>query len=130
MTFILPLIYFAVVTIHAYLDFRQIQKGIYIKHKTEAYWFALACFILFWGLLKWSEPIPLIIFPLITRAALFNFMLCLFRGKNPLTYIGEKKNKAWFDKIEEMVGLPVWLLRLFYLLIYVIYLILYVINAN
>jgi len=69
--------------------------------------------------------LPLILFCVLTRMAYFDIMLNLLRGKSWL-YEGEiKKRKSWIDWFENQTGLPVAVLRIVYLVAFIVYTIIY-----
>jgi hypothetical protein len=69
--------------------------------------------------------LPLILFCLLTRMAFFDIFLNLLRGKSWL-YEGEvKKRKSWIDWFENQTGLPVVVLRIVYIVGFLVYLIIY-----
>lgn len=123
----IPVIYLLLVIAHAYYDSIQIKKGIFIKHRRELFYYALACFILFWVLLSSSSVLPLIMLPLITRLAWFDVALNLFRGKT-FTYEGSSKDKrdySFFDWLESWSNISIFWLRILYVVKYVSFLIFY-----
>lgn len=68
---------------------------------------------------------PLIFFCVLSRLAFFDGFLNILRGKSVL-YEGEvKKNKSLWDYLENKIGLPVWFYRIFYLVAFIAYLIIY-----
>jgi hypothetical protein len=130
MQIIIPAIYLLIVIAHAYIDYYKIKvKGKFIRHKTESIYYVIVCFALFW-VMTWLTNVtmlPLVLFPLLTRAAFFDPLLNWFRGKGIL-YEGEaKKNrdKSFFDNLEKSIGCPVWAYRMIYFAAYLAYLIIY-----
>ena len=69
--------------------------------------------------------LPLILFCVLTRLAFFDAFLNILRGKD-LLYEGEiSKRKSWTDWVENKIGLPVWVFRIFYFVAFFVYLIIY-----
>lgn len=130
MTILIPAIYLLIVIAHAYIDYYIIEvKKKTIRHKTGMYYYALVCFVLFWVIFVLFDVgyLPVILFPLLTRAAFFDPALNLFRGKGIL-YEGEPKKKSdrsFFDDLEKSIGWPVWVYRIIYFAAYLAYLIIY-----
>ena len=123
----IPTLYILLVAGHAYWDARKIKKGIIINHKLEAIGYLIISVLLSIFLAKWFSVLPLILFPLLTRAAFFDPVLNLFLGKSWL-YEGVQKPKnkeSWFDRLERNIGWPTYVYRIFYFAIYLIYLIIY-----
>lgn len=131
---LIPVFYLLMVAAHAFIDSVKIKKGIVIRHNTESYFFAATCFLIFFPLLDampdevgYWHPLPLILFPLLTRLAFFDGLLNMMINK-PWLYEGVKKPKdkeSWFDRLERNIGLPVWLYRLIYIVLYLSYLVIY-----
>jgi len=123
---LIPIIYFLIVVTHAYIDYRKIKiKGQSIKHKTESFYYILVCFILFWVLAELAQApiLPLILFPLFTRAAFLDPFLNWFCG-NHFLYEGMTKrnrDKSFFDNLEKSLGLPVAVYRIIYFALYIIW---------
>lgn len=120
MIWLLPIIYLLIVASHASVDCYLIKvRHKTINHKFEAAIYILICIIL--GAVAlitgfgW-ELLPLILFPIITRAAFFDPLLNWFRGLHWL-YEGSGGNSYW-DRLERQIGLPVALYRIIYLLVY------------
>ncbi len=112
---------------HSYLIVKK-NKTITSSQKTFEY--GLICLLTFIPLLAFEKALPLIILPLVTRAAFYDGLLNLFRGK-PFLYEGQiSKKKSVIDWIEDKIGLPIWFFRLFYSLTYISYLIYYLWNSN
>jgi len=124
MQYIVPTIYFLIVFFHALIDAYKIEKkGIYINHFVEGCFYVLICGAVSITIFMLTEVswLPLILFPIITRTAFFDGLLNVFRGKRIL-YEGAASKT---DSIEKWIGLPTVIYRIFYLLIYVGYLIIY-----
>jgi hypothetical protein len=122
MTYILPSIYFVLVVAHAwYHDYLIEEKNrrIYGNQKLFEWSFiSLICLCVFGS---WVDILPLIILPIVTRLAFFDIVLNFWRGNNWL-YEGEiSKKKSFWDYIENRIGLPVYVYRIIYLLMYIIY---------
>ena len=135
----IPLIWFILVIGHAVLDWYKIRRrNININHFRESCWFAFICLVvalIILGVEGFSETIgsgwraflPLILFPLLTRAAFFDPLLNILLDKG-LLYEPRKKpqgNGSWWDQFERWIGLPVWVYRVVYLAGYLVYLIFY-----
>lgn len=129
--YFIPFIYFVIVLVHAIWHWYRIVKKNELITSTEKFLeYAVACFVCFIALLKWVEPLHLIVFPIVTRMAFYDALLNLFRKKGFL-YEGEiSKKKSWVDWIENKIGLPTWLYRLVYALLWVGYLIYYLIETK
>ena len=129
MIYIIPVIYFILIIVHAwYHSYLADEKNKTIQSKQKIFEWGLASFICFWSLLTWSDPLPLIIFPIVTRLAHFDIAFNFWRGDSWL-YEGEiNKKKSIWDYIENKIGLPTWFYRVFYMVIYFVYLITYLIQ--
>jgi hypothetical protein len=75
-----------------------------------------------------GKLLPLILFCILTRLAFYDPFLNIIRGKD-LFYEGEiSKRKSWTDWIENKIGLPIWVFRIFYIVAFFVYLIIYYAN--
>jgi len=127
---LIPSIYLVIIIAHAWYDSYQSKKGIYIKHLRESYIYCLLCLVLFFvlGELTTTKILPLILFPLLTRAAFFDPLYNLFTG-NHFLFEGVnkgKKDKSFFDELEARINLPVFVYRFIYFIAYLIYLGIYI----
>jgi hypothetical protein len=123
MIYAIPSIYLALVIIHAkYHAYLIIKKNRVIKSKQKVFEWSLASFICFWVLLTWSTIAALIILPIVTRLAFFDTLLNLSRKKR---WLYESKSKSGWDAIERRIGLPTWVYRILYIIMYVVYLLIY-----
>jgi len=125
----LPLTYILLVLLHAYYDSTEIKKGIIIDHFRESIYYLFAFMLLgvAFKLTLGGEVLPLILFPLLARAAFFDPLLNLFIGKGWL-FEGVSKPKSkesWWDRLERQIGLPVWVYRIIYILAFVSYTLIY-----
>jgi len=124
----LPLTYFLLNLIHAIWHWYLIERrNKLVKSLQKTTEYTLASVIV--GMVfKWVfhfKLFPIIMFCLITRAAFFDPILNFFRGKT-CAYEGEiKKEKGFFDWLENKTGLPTWFFRIAYWASYIIYLIIY-----
>lgn len=123
----IPIAYFILNILHAlYHWYLADKKNITIKSKRKTAEYLLICLVatIVLGIIKW-QLLPLVVFPVITRAAVFDIALNKFRGKK-WTYEGEISwKKSGVDWIEWKIGLPTWAYRLIYLIGYITYLIFY-----
>src|SRR5678809_1498614 len=73
----IPLTYILLVLIHAYYDSTEIKKGIIIDHFRESIYYLFAFMLLgvAFKLTLGGEVLPLILFPLLARAAFFDMLL-------------------------------------------------------
>jgi len=130
MIYIIPVIYVFINIVHAVWHWHLItQFDKTIKSTQKVIEYGVLCLAAFFLLLPYSNWLPLIIFPVLTRAAFFDALLNALRGKN-LFYDGViSKKKSWVDYIEDKIGLPQWFFKLIYLFAYITYLIIYL-NGN
>lgn len=124
---LLPVIYILINIIHAgYHWYLIVKRNKLITSVQKVIEYGLACVLvtvifLIIGYFDW----PLVLLPLLTRAAVFDPCLNLLRGKSWL-YEGQiSKRKSFVDWVENLTGLPVWVFRITYLLTYIGYLIYY-----
>jgi hypothetical protein len=123
----IPITYILLNLLHAFWHRYLIRKNRLIQsyQKTIEYTglSALAGVILKFG---FGCPIlPLILFAVVTRMALFDLFLNLLRGK-PILYEGQiKSKKSLVDWIEMKIGLPVWFFRILYFAVWIVLLIIY-----
>lgn len=117
---IIPFIYVLTVALHAGIDWFLIKKkNIAINHKTEIYYYAGFCAILFFLFLCTSSVrfYHLIFLPVLSRAAFFDPALNWFTG-NSILYEGDpdkaEEKKSFFDRLEAWLGLPVIVYRIIY----------------
>jgi hypothetical protein len=127
----LPFLYLAMCLLHAWYHWYKIEKENKILTSKRKIWeWGLISFVLFICLITIYDPLPLIIFPIVTRLAHFDIALNLMRGKK-WDYEGQiSKRKSWVDWIEYKIGLPIAVLRIVYLITYFSYLFLYFLYAN
>lgn len=124
MEYITPLTYLALVFIHAYYDSKHIKT---IDHKAEAAVYIIICAlvgVVFVGKIK---VISIILFPLLTRAAFFDPLFNWLIG-NHFLYEGvykPKNKRSLFDWLELKIGLPVFIYRIVYFIIYLIHIFYY-----
>jgi hypothetical protein len=122
MIFLAPILYIIINVVDAYSDRNRV-----VNHKRGALIYAAACFIIAIPLLVSHNAtwLDVCVFPLITRAAFFDPVLNLIRGKSIL-YEGKKKPKgegSFIDELERRIGLSTFWLRIVYLKIYISYVI-------
>lgn len=122
MIWLAPILYFLINVTDAFTD-----KNTNVNHTRGALLYATACSIIGLILLitQHATWYDILIFPLITRAAFFDPILNLMRGKNIL-YEGVKKPKgkrSWYDEFERKLDLSTFSLRIIYLAVYMSYLI-------
>ncbi len=123
----IPLIYILINLIHALYHSVLIKKGHLIQSKQKVIEYCLLSLLAGAALKLFlvDNWLPLILFPVLTRLAFFDPFLNLFRGK-PFEYEGSiSKKKSLWDWIESKLGIPIFVLRIFYLAAFVIYLIIY-----
>lgn len=77
-----------------------------------------------------NELLPLIIFPIVNRLAFFDPFLNLMRGNDWLYEGVASKKKSWWDYVEYKIGLPIWMYRISYFAMYLIYIITFTDNAK
>lgn len=126
MEFITPLIYLLINVTHAGWHWYLIEKrNRTIRSTQKIVEYSVLCLAAGLLLLPYSSLWPLIILSLLTRMAIFDPCLNLMRGKS-IWYEGQiNKRKSLWDYWESLVGWPVWVYRILYLLIYIGYLIYY-----
>ncbi len=71
--------------------------------------------------------VPLILFCVLSRLAFFDGFLNTLRGKSVLYEGDVKKKKSFWDWFERQTGISIVVLRIFYLVIYLVYLIIFLI---
>jgi hypothetical protein len=125
----IPPIYILLNIIHAWWHWYLIVKqNKTITSSQKAFEYGLISLLTFIPLLAFEKALPLIILPILTRAAFYDGLLNLFRGKAFL-YEGQiSKKKSVVDWIEDKIGLPTIIFRLLYALIYIGYLIFYLVK--
>lgn len=130
MIYYIPLVYLLLVIAHTIIDWYTIKKRQQkVNHKKGMYYYCAASFFLFFPLIdsfplftNFYQPIPLIVFPIVTRAAFFDPLLNWFLGQHFLFEGVEKPeaDKSWWDRLEAKIGLPVIVYRIIYFSLYLI----------
>lgn len=123
----IPLTYILLNLIHALWHSYLIKKNRLIQSGQKIAEYTIVS-ILAGLLLKFTggaKVIPLILFCILSRLAFFDAFLNVLRHK-PILFEGQiKKKKSFYDWFEQQTGLPIILLRIFYLAAFIIYLIIY-----
>ena len=123
----IPLVYILINLIQAVWHSYLIKKNRLIKSGQKIIEYSILSILA--GVILISFPggklLPLILFCILTRLAFFDSFLNILRGL-PLTYEGQiKKGKSFYDWFEDQTGIPVIILRIFYLILFIVYLIIY-----
>lgn len=129
--YLIPIIYLIIIASHAIIDAIKIKRGIIINHNLESAIYIIISILLGAVILIFGTSgkalLPLILFPIVTRAAFFDALLNSLTGRHWL-YEGVPKPKSkesLWDRIERQIGLPTALYRIIYLLVYGIWLFYY-----
>ncbi len=125
----IPLTYILLNLIQAIWHSYLIKKNRLIlsaQKVTEYVILSILAGVILTAVLGW-QVLPLILFCILTRLAFFDGFLNILRGKSVL-YEGEiKKRKSLYDWFEQQTGLPIAVLRIFYLVLFIVYLIIYLV---
>lgn len=104
--------------LHSFIDYKQIRENMHIYHG----WETLAYFSACTPLLFWYEWYWILIFAITTRAAVFDILLNLLRGKK-WHYNGA--GASIIDKIENSLNIPHKVLKIWWIALYIGSIILY-----
>lgn len=122
---ILPIVYFLINFLHAFWHSVRIRKGELILSRRKTAEVIVINLIAGTGLIFFFPFWPIVLFAVLTRAAFYDPLLNILRGK-PITYEGTiNKEKSKIDDWENKTGLSAMAFRVIYLAAYIIYLIIY-----
>lgn len=125
----IPLTYILLNLIHALWHSYLIKKNRLIQSGQKTIEYSISS-LLTGVILKFSLPegkllLPLILFCILTRLAFFDGFLNILRGKS-ITYEGDiKRSKSFYDWFENKLGIPIIVLRIFYLAVFIAYTLIY-----
>lgn len=124
MTILLPLIYIALVILHsAYHWWKIEEKNKLITSTQKIIEWSVISILAGVLLIPFYQLLPIIIYPIITRLAFFDITLNLMRGKSWLYEGAISKSKSLWDFVESRIGMPIWIFRVIYILMFLAYLI-------
>ena len=117
-------VYIAINVVDAYTD-----RRIAVNHIRGAIVYGVICAVIAWPLLQWTDArlLDVILLPLLTRAAIFDPVFYLMKGKYRGIFFEEVKKiggeKSIIDNLERKLGLSVFWMRVIYFVLYIAYLI-------